>query len=574
MEDSLTEKRFALLLALATFLPHASAQVELTPTTSQLSISKYIYFNPNTRNWERYSAVGFYEPQVGATRPRIQLLPRFSIRSTNYVSHAGTTLTESQADARNTRSVRISLRYEGDVPGPHQQKAILGQVFAEPVEIEPPPQAVFAFATPGQPFTFLDTVAGNPADRQAVEAQLRSFRDERTKRDQLAARWNQVNVRVAAIQSVRFTLQVEGLSVDDRQIASTVISPNSVLPDLHVTDLDEYRLNRIKEGAYQVLVEFTFLDSHLSSINANFQLDRVMHQLVEESRKMTASAKRSGVQILGFGSRKTKIQQSLREQSREQITQDSKAGTTIEMRDVNPTLLAMFESKFFPSLSQAQVVAEHLKAAKEAETAGNQALMKAHMGYAEAIQKNDLELSVDTDAALKALNQKDYATFLAKGISMGRTSNSGASNYSRVLTRHVDESAGIEWTAVQATSTHRIVTQFLQKTADEYESSLGVCHLLPFSAPTPTGPVDGFIPTCLSQGGAAAQAGIRLGEFLGRVNGATIRSPQDWDAILNASSPGDEIEFERLTWQQMPVPPYGRFVRSPLRVRTIAFPKP
>jgi hypothetical protein len=566
--------RIAAFLALIGSLGVSWAQLELTPSTSQLSVSKYIYFNPGTRAWERYSAVGFYEPQVGNVKPRIQLLPRFNIRSTSYISRTGTTLTAAQAGPENTRAVGISLKYEGDIPNALQQRGVLGEVFADPIEYEVPPTNVFTFAGPGQPFSFLDSVVSNPNDRTGLENRLRQFREHSGRREQLAARWNQVNVRVAAIQSVRFILLVDGVTVDERQIPSTVISANGVLPDLFVNELDEYRLNRIKEGAYQVLVEFSFLDAHLSSINANFQLDRVMHQLVEESRKMTASAKRSGVQILGFGSRKTKIHQALREQSREQIAQDSKAGTTIEMRDVSPTILAMFESKFFPALSKAQVIAEHLAAAQVAESAGNTALMKAHQGYAEALQKNDLELSVDTDAALKALNQRDYATFLAKGVSMGRTRSSESADYARVLTRDIKESTGIEWTAIQATSTHRVVTQFLQRVSEEYVASVGICDAVTYGAQTANGIVHGFIPLCVIVGGPASTAGIRPGEFLGRVNGNVIRSEGELRAIIDQASPGDDLEFERLIWQPSPFPPYGSFNRTPIAVRAIGAPKP
>ncbi len=565
-------RRLSALAALMVFSASAPAQTALGPNTQQLSVSRYVYFNPSSGNYERYNTVGFYEPAVGALPHRVALMPRFSVGGVNFISKTGTTLPADDATANNTRRIRVSLRYDGDMPNESQRRAVLGQIFSQPVEVEPPPAMLFRFAPPGQPMTFLDSVA-TPQERMMVEQGLQPLLDKYQVREQLAARWAQVKVSVAPIQAVRFTLLVDGEKFDERQIASTMVSSGGTLPDLFINDVTEYQLNRVKEGAYQVMIEFAFLDTSVGSINANFQMDRVMKHLVEESQRMTASAQRSGVQILGFGSRRTRIQQTLREQSKEQIQQDAKAGTTIEMRDASPALLQMFESKFFPALSQAQAIQNHLAAGEAARSAGKDALAKAHFGYAEALQKNDIDLSVDTDAALKSLQQKDYAGFVAKGVKVASNTGTGSAEYTRVLSREAEETAIVDWTAVQTVSVQRVVTQYLQREQDEYVAALGICDLVPYRALQPNGPPEeGIVPICVVQGGPAAMAGIRLGEFLGRIGGRRIRAPNDLKAAMAGVTPGDPIQVERLTWKATPT--YVGWVPSNVKVVTSRAPKP
>jgi hypothetical protein len=239
----------------------------------------------------------------------------------------------------------------------------------------------------------------------------------------------------------------------------------------------------------------------------------------------------------------------------------------IEMRDASPQLIDMFESRFFPSLGKDQAVASHIAAGEKARSEGNAELAKVHFGYAEALRNDKVNLDVDIDAAMKALNQRDYAGFVAKGVKVASSKNVGTSDYVRVITKDVDEGSRVTWTAVQVTSKQRVVTQFLEPEKEEYQAFIGVCHGFPYAANTAFGQVKGFVPTCLVQGGPAARADIRLGEFLGRINGRQIDTVDDLADALRGVDPGESIEVERLTWQQ-PFNQPGRFVRSTVNVRT------
>jgi hypothetical protein len=289
-------------------------------------------------------------------------------------------------------------------------------------------------------------------------------------------------------------------------------------------------------------------------------MDRVMSQVVNESRQITSASKKSGVQILGFGKRKSIMSQAIKEESRESVTQDNKANTVIQMRDADDSMIAMFESKFFPQLAKAQVVENHLKAGEAAKSNGDEMLAKAHFGYAKAVQDEKLDLDVDTAGAMASLAAGDYAGFVAKGVKMQKSEGSASSQFARVLTKDVKESIGVDWALVKTVSIQRVVSMVIETQNEARRANLGLCDVVQHQIPNPsnTKMVPVIIPTCLIVGGPLDKAGFKPGEVIGRLDDKIVRTYAELENILSTFKPGGVMSVERLIptpmgWQQQVV---------------------
>lgn len=542
-------KRFLCLLAfsLTTGGMSAPAWSQLTPNTQQLNVSDFFLFNPMQGALARYQIIGFYEPVGASGRQRVMLMPRIQVRpdGVSFIARNGATVPEtSSMDASRVAKIKVSLRYDGGLPEPSQRMAVLAQLRgsgerraipdfyrydlgkAGPLDVLPPPERARIAKLVADQFAVMD---------KASKAQ----------EDMLAA-WSKVDASVVPIQSVRIALLLDGEQVAERAFTGSLIS-SGVLPDLYVDAIDEYRLNRFRERQFQVRVDYGFLDASTASIEARFEADKVLRQLVEESRKMTSSSSQRGVQILGFGSRRSKIKQFLAESSREQITQDGRANTFIEMRDADDSMLALFESKFFPEVAQAKVAEDHLKAGEAARSAGNEALAAAHFGYAKAIAEQKLDLDVDTAGAIAALNAGDYAGFVAKGVKIQKSEGSAAAQYSRVLTKDVKESDQIDWNLRKVVSTQRSVTQLLEIDGDARLPFLGLMDFVHFDVPLTYNTVLPLIvPIAVVKGSPLDKVDLRPGVFLAKIGGSFVRSVQQLEDKLNEYAPGDTLEVERV----------------------------
>lgn len=527
----------------------ASAQTpDLTANTQQFTVSKYFYLDPVTGDWTRQTASGFAEPSIPGVARRVIFLPSIALKQNGvkFISKSGTTIQNwENATEATVATVRFALGFDGQLAEPHQRLAVLAQLNQSDTPATAAIPQTFRYEPDTTNGTFLDQ--WSMIYRPVLIQQQTVARDDKAKQDALLAKWSQLSTFVAALNNARFTLLIDGVAVSSRVMQGTTVS-TGVLPDLYLQDVTDFQINRIKEGDFQVGVEFGFLDSRTGSIQANFDLSRVMNQVVTESRQITTASKKSGVQILGFGKRKSVMTQAIKEESRESITQDNKANTIIQMRDADESMIAEFESKFFPTLSKAQTIENHLQAGAAAKSEGKEILATAHFGYAKALQEEKLDLDVDTAGAMAALAQKDYASFIAKGVKMQVSEGSSASQFSRVLTKDVKESFGIDWTMVKTVSVQRTVSIVIEKSEETNRAFLGLCGLIQHQIPNPsdTKMVPVIIPTCLPVGGPLTNAGFMPGQVIGRIGDKIVTTQNDINEILTNFKPGEKVTVERL----------------------------
>ncbi len=517
----------------------------LTPNSKQLNVSKFYVRDSITGHIENYQVVGFYEPAVGGTKARVSLMPRIYVSGVTYIAKNGTTiLNPADADESKLSRIRVSLRYNGDLPNERQRLSVLGQIGGNPLDGAAGDPIVYSFkgmVTPGG--SVLETF--DFASQAGIKASLKKITDRVANEKQLSSKWlSDVQASVVSVQGIRLTLEIDGDATDERYVPASLISSGS-LPDLFATNVSEYQLNALREGRFKVRVDYGFLDTNSGAINAEFKFEKAMNQMIEESRSIVTSSSKNGVAFLGFGSRKSKLSQSMREQSKEKITQDEFAQTRIEMRDAGPELIDMFEKTFFPDISRAKAVSEHIAAGEEAKKAGNEILAKAHFGYADALSKNELDLKPDIDGALKSLSSKDYAGFIAKGVRIQSSKDSIATQYSRVLSFEVKEASDVKWTATRSVSTQRAVTQFIEPDLTKVLADLGLCDGFGGTVGDVLGVSKTFYVTCVITNGPLARAGIVPGESIATLNGKTILNGADWLNALDDVAPGETVKIAR-----------------------------
>jgi hypothetical protein len=186
------------------------------------------------------------------------------------------------------------------------------------------------------------------------------------------------------------------------------------------------------------------------------------------------------------------------------------------------------------------------------------------MLFAEDVRNDRPDLRVDTEKALAALKERDYAGFIAHGLKIGSTSNSGNFEYSRVVNIRDNVTDVKDWSYTKNVSLNRTITKLIQVDLQERKPYVGMCDAinvwlnLPLLDPdnmVRMHPGSYFVPTCLLEGGAMLRAGFQPGVLIQRINGRTVNSLNNLEAALDVS-PGDTVPVEYLQFVQGPWGPY------------------
>lgn len=549
-----------LALGLPLFGASTAGAQELTPNTQPLNISKFYLTGP-TGDIERFQAAGFYEPPVTGAKSKLFLMPRITMAKNGvvFIKKDGSNIAdESQATEANVSKIKVSLRIDSQLPNKDQMVGVMGQVYGSGE----------MFLRPKEAHVDVSNLMGsvlltaNPELLNGLKNNATTSAAQQKSQEELGAKIANFTPQMVSISGVRVSLMVDGDKVAEKFVPNTLISSGS-MPDLFIQDPSGYTINRIKSRQFQIMLDYAFKDAKVGSVQASFDFEKTMNQMVKEEWTKTTQSKQSGVKFLGFGKRKSKLVESLRESASEKITQDNKANTLIQMSDADDSLIAMFEAKFFPQVTRQQAINAHLEAAKVAESAGNATLAKAHAGYAQALQEEKLDLSVDTAAAMASLAAKDYAGFVAKGVKMDSSEGSASSQYSRVITREVDVTGSVDWAVVKTVSVQRVVTQIIEPEVATAKAYLGLCDATPYSLmdfssmpamvyPGMPMPMPKYVAvtviTCVVYGSPLAKKNIGPNTVIRRVGGEHILTGQDLADVLAKHAPGDEIEIETLSF--------------------------
>lgn len=541
---------FSLILGAFGFAAVTEA-LELTPNTRAFSVSGFFYFESSTGNFQRYQSIGFYETPVPRVKTKVFLMPHISVKKAgvSFIGNDGRTITdEDQANDATVAKIRVSMQYDGNLPDNRQKMGVLSQIYATGETVLDPQVTMADLTSP----TIGVLYNMPPQQKDALRnGQLALTARINSQGDLLRRSENELLPQVVAINAVSITLLVDGEVVGKFSVPGSLIS-SGTLPDLFLAGATNSQINRFKERQFQIRLDYSFLDANTGSIIANFDFEKMMNQIVREERVMQVSSTKSGVSFLGFGNRKSKISQFLRESTDEKITQDNKANTVIQMNDADESMVAMFESKFFPQVSREHVINAHLEAAEVAKSTGNEMLAKAHLGYAQAVQEDKIDLSVDTAGALASLSAGDYAGFIAKGVKMQKSETSAASQYSRVMTKSVDVTGSVDWTLVKSVSTQRSVSQIIEQENDARKAYLGLCDFVTYDAVEygynpPPHTLHTIVPTCLVTNGPLARAGVAPGAVITKVGGTVITNTQSLENLLSSYRPGETLDVQLIT---------------------------
>lgn len=493
----------------------------------------------------------------------------FNKNQLSFIGKNGKTYaSDEKLEAKDIAKVRVYLSYNGNLPTKEQSIGILSQIEHTPVDRIPR----FKFYDPSNKNNnivssmMLDYIFQNENVKKDINNFINQGKEGLKKQDEIFAKWAKMSPQVVAISGLRIRILLDGEVVGEKKLNNTVIS-NGRLPDIYLSDLDEYKINRLKENGFEIEVDYLFKDVKKSSITAKFNLAQMIDTVIDESRKMSSSSSSSGVQFLGFGKRRKTMSESVKDSFKEQTISQQKANTVIEMEDVDDSMMDIFEEQFFPKISQEKLVQEHLLAAEKAQAAGNAMLAKAHFGYAKAIQDQKDNLDVDIKDAIDSLNKKDYAGFIAKGLKIQNSKSSGNSQYSRVISSHVEEGKNIDWTFNKSVSVNRAVTQLIN--TDEkltYKAALGLCNaaIIPWTMPIykgygylndprsyDTNMYNYLVPYCIVEGSPLQASPINFTTPIKSIDGVKINSFNDLIQLLDSKEPGDEIELVYIGTQQV-----------------------
>jgi hypothetical protein len=507
----------------------AQTSAELAATTSQIRVENYYAVTQNG-SYRQYRALGFYEPGSPSTKPRFFLLPKIAVdlRSLKFYSANGSVIVTRTGG--EVVSVDVPLRYSASLPSESESIGIAAQLpGGEPQEYYLKQPLLNTFGQPRMaPVVPADVVANIHATYNGYNQALQKQAENRKK-------WVSYQSEIVVPSELRLSLLIDGDIVATRYMGpSSYISGGSSMPPLSVKSPTAYVVQRLRDGNFEVNVEFRFRDSKVGSVDAKFDVLKVIENYVKETQRAITSSKSTGMQIFHIGSRKNRVKQMLDESLEYDGSTIDRANTVIVTNDADEMQLARFDALFFPKLSQDAVVKGHLEAAEAARTAGKPDLAAAHTKYAEALQKDVPMAEVDAVGAAAAFNEGDYATFIAKGVRFMDAKTKTSGDFIRVAKEKVTSQGAKEFTDVSKRSVNRAVN--LHASLEEevkYRPSMGVIGSIPRPG--------GIILTCLAADGPLAQAGVANGEAVSEIGGTKVASFSDIESALSGQEPGDSV---------------------------------
>lgn len=521
--------RITLLLFCCLYMLNAEAQnAEITANTKYFAVDKYYALNSSGQH-QRYKVSGFYEPGAANTRPRVFILPQIAVDYAHIKYFANGTSVSPLASLSNVTSINIPMSLSASLPNDSESVGIASQLdnVAQSAYYPKPIRNLS-----GQP-PMLPTTA--PAAINAIQLAYKDADTLWARQERKLQKFRSYQTEITGIDELVIKLLIDGEEIAERRVSGSVTGS---LPVLAVRNPSRDIIERIKGGNFEVLVSYRFRDAKVGTVDASFDVARIIDDYIKETQKAISSSKSSGMQILGFGSRRNKVKQQLQQQIESSTSSLNRAKTTIIMSDADEGQIARFEKTFFPSLTQSETIEAHLNAAKEAEQLGKVDLAKIHLEYATALQKGVEIAEVDAVGAAAALNQGDYATFLAKGVRFMDASTKTSGSFFKVVKDHVSLEDKKQWTDVHKVSVIRQLTEILQKEEDvAYSGVMGISGFWfnPFVGRP------GVMVTCMSETSALLQAGVVNGEVIWKIDSTPINTIADMDLALSGYRPGDQV---------------------------------
>lgn len=541
----------------------AGAQIPLN--SQHLSVQNYEYPAHTPGDWQDYEVYGFYQPvNAGSAtvKPRLYLLPSLTVRAgaVSFSDANGMPLTPTNCASQPVGSVTIRVAVNAALPNQMQQVAVgaglMGvgaERFRAPWELQPN----------GLPVMWAPMM-GLPPVVHAVQQVYGQYSQELQRQSEYMTRYQAYNVSTAALNELNLDLVVDGEVVATTRFSGTTVTGSTSTLNLGLRSPSVFDCNRILSGNYSIIARYRFMDTGSATVNARYDWRKAISQFISETQRASTSSRNSGWRVLGFGSRKSRVKRSLDSSTNVQGSAGTIENTTIVAFDATDDMVRRFESSFFPELSKQNVITEHMAAANAARSDGKPDLAAAHERYAAALTNGAEQLEVDAVGAAAALNEGDYATFLAKGVRMSNSSDTRTDNFRRVISVNVSEVVQREWNDVRVVTKERETSAPVRiLSAGQTEATLGGFAGAPFqfgflqNSWNPTWQqrtgllVGGIAPT-----GSLAAAGIQPGMIIMSVNGTDVSSFSDVTQAMDGVSPGEYIPVRTLWNTGAWAPPY------------------
>lgn len=521
----------------------ASAQDVPHPNSTFFEVRDYFYLKPSG-DYEYYQVHGYRQAPATGVAPTIFLLPTIAVRREDikFFRDNGTPLYGNDLPGLIT----IKPTYFAGMPGPTQMPAIaaaLDQGVSTFRYVQP------ALRNGSQPVMFPEA-ASAPHIRMLIEQDYAAHDAVVTAQNEIATKYSNYQKKSATLTDVEVRLLVGGEIATSRTYTGSLVS----LGQINLLAPTEFQANQIRSGNFELEVISRFRDTRTSSISASFDARSAISSFVDETQRAITKSKSSGFQVFGIGSRRSKMKTSITSSMKSDTKVELMERTQVVMYDATDSMIAEFESKFFPSLSRQEVIDNHVKAAEEAQAAGNHELAKLHADYADAISKQNQMKEVDTVAAAAALNSGDYAGFIAHGVRSINSNDTKANNFRRLETRDTVITQSTDWDQVRTVTVNREVSvPVMLEPSRKYVPRLGICNMrqdidygwvkLNAWGYPQSFPERGLMVSCVEAGSPAAAAGLLPGMTIRFVGNDRIRTLADMDQALQTVEPGDAVSI-------------------------------
>lgn len=555
----------AVLFACTTALTAANAQTQIPLNSLEVRVDNFDYPGPQPGRWLNYRILGFRQPDNAGgagVKPRMYLLPNLFVREdgVTFISEQGLPFTPTNCQDQPARSIVVRVNASATLPNAVQQVAVGAATRNTNAEAFIPPWPVQPNGFPAmwQPATAFPLIVQNIQQlhwgySQQVQAQ-----------QGYVTRYHEFDTSFATLNELYLDLDVDGEIISRVKFDGSLVSSGGAPLQISVVQPDVYLCNRILSGNYGLKARYRFNDTGSATINARYNWQQSIRQFISETQRASSSSKSSGWRVLGFGNRRSRVKSSLDTNLDASGTNETLANTTIVTFDATDSMVDRFENAFLPALSKAQVISNHLNAAAAAEREGKPDLATIHRNYAAALTDGSEDLEVDAVGAAAALNEGDYATFLAKGVRMSSSSTSRTDNFRRVISTNFSEEVIREWNESRSVTKQReattpvaiLVGASMRPHVGIFSGSTFQFQFLQGGYQPQWVNRSGLLVGGLLPGGPLAAAGVEPGMVIVSINGINVTTLTDVGMALENMTPGSYIPVQTLQYAGAWVPPY------------------
>ncbi|WP_296312182.1 PDZ domain-containing protein [Erythrobacter sp.] len=524
----------------------APAMAQVEPNSDFLLIPDF-YHQDADGNWVEYRVAGFSGPKVDGVKPKLWLLPNMWVvpEAIRYTDRNGNPIQPTSTTASLVKTIGVPVSYNARLPIVPQQAAIGAALAGEALVSYDTRPAVDPFGNP----QMIPAATANFEVRQLI---LNSYLQRKPWYDQLDAHvrtYQSYQTSSAVLNEVRLALLIDGIEVASREYPGSQIVLSNNLPPIALVNPSPYEVNKIRNGDFEVNVAFRFRDAKWAFVQGRYNARLAIDRFVEETQKATTKYRSSGFQVLGFGSRRKRLKQSMTQSLEYKDNVDIINSTQIISFDATEDMIKRFEDAFFPTISRDDLIVRHEAAAKKAQDEGKPELAKLHTDYAIAMKNDDPSLEVDMEKAAAALSAQDFAGFLAHGVRFSSNDQSSSNDFRRVINLQAEIDERKEWLEYRQTSVQReTIFPLAIRSRGEARGSLGLCdgHTGPFQIVRPFNQVqtvNSLLVTCVVPGSPMARANLLPGTVILSIDGQLPASAQDLDQLLDRTRPGDELQI-------------------------------